>query len=143
VFSGSTALPPGLVQAYRETHYRALGDDGFTLIIDAHSPELARAHRRHGDDSSAFLTACNPCSRSLSDDENIALQAVLTAALRSLGLLFVDGLGQHPSNGWQGERSFLTLGVTQDQACDLGTRFEQNAIVWAGADAVPRLVLLR
>jgi hypothetical protein len=88
LFSDSTALPPGLVQAYRETHYRVLGDDGFTLTIDVPSPELARVHRRHGVDSSAFLTACNPL-------------------------------------------------------CDLGTRFEQNAIVWAGADAVPRLVLLR
>jgi hypothetical protein len=143
VFSGSTALPPGLVQAYRETHYRVLGDDGFTLTIDVPSPELARAHPRHGVDSSAFLTACNPFSQSLSDDENVARQAVLAAALRSLGLPFIDGLGQHPSNGWQGEASFLALGVTRDQACDLGTRFEQNAIVWAGADAVPRLVLLR
>jgi hypothetical protein len=143
VFSGSTAPPPGLVQAYRETHYRVLGDDGFTLTIDVPSPELAHAHRRHGVDSSAFLTACNPFSRSLSDDENIALQAVLAAALRSLKLLFIDGLGQHPSNGWQGEASFLALGVTRDQACHLGTRFEQNAIVWAGADAVPRLLLLR
>ena len=143
MFFGSTALPPGLVQAYRETHYRVLGDDGFTLIIDAHSPELARAHRRHRVDSSAFLTACNPFSRSLSDDENIALQSVLAVALRSLGLPFIDGLGQHPSNGWQGEASFLALGVTRDQACDLGSRFEQNAIVWAGAYAVPQLVLLR
>ena len=123
MFSGSTTLPPGLVQAYRETHYRVLGDDGFTLTIDVPSPELARAHRRHGVDSSAFLTACNPFSRSLSDDENIALQAALAAALWSLGLPFFDGLGQHPSNGWHGEASFLTLGVTQDQACDLGTRF--------------------
>ena len=68
---------------------------------------------------------------------------MLAAALRSLGLPFFDGLGQHPSNGWQGEASFLALGATRDQACDLGTRFEQNAIVWAGADVVPRLVLLR
>ena len=143
MFSGSTMLPPGLLQAYRETHYRVLGDDGFTLIIDVPSPELARAHRRHCVDSSAFLTACNPFSRSLHEDENAARQALLAAALRSLGLPFIDGLGQHPSNGWQGEASFLALGVTRDQACHLGTRFEQNAIVWAGADAVPRLVLLR
>ena len=39
-----------LVQAYRETHYRVLGDDGFTLTIDVPSPELARVHRRHGVD---------------------------------------------------------------------------------------------
>ena len=80
MFSGSTTLPPGLVQAYRETHYRVLGDDGFTLTIDVPNPELARTHRRHGVDSSAFLTACNPFSRSLSDDENMALQAVLAVA---------------------------------------------------------------
>jgi hypothetical protein len=35
------------------------------------------------------------------------------------------------------------LGVTRRAAQALGRQFEQNAIVWAGAAAVPELILLR
>jgi hypothetical protein len=35
------------------------------------------------------------------------------------------------------------LGISRQQAMDLGDRLEQNAIVWCGPDAVPELVLLR
>ena len=35
------------------------------------------------------------------------------------------------------------VGLAQEAAKALGTRLEQNAIVWAGGDAVPQLILLR
>jgi hypothetical protein len=35
------------------------------------------------------------------------------------------------------------LGMALDAAQEVGRRYGQNAIVWAGADAVPELVLLR
>jgi len=46
VFPGSTTLPSGLIQAYRQTPYHLSGDDGLTLIIDVPGYELADAHRR-------------------------------------------------------------------------------------------------
>ncbi len=52
-------------------------------------------------------------------------------------------IGQHPSNSWAGEESFLVFGVSLEAAKALGRRFEQNAIVWSAADAVPQLILLR
>jgi hypothetical protein len=55
----------------------------------------------------------------------------------------LDGIGQHPDNGWPGEDSLLALGVSLADALLLGRRFGQDAVVWAGADAVPRLMLLR
>ena len=57
--------------------------------------------------------------------------------------LFIDGIGCDPSGCWPGEASCLVLGLSIDIARALGTEFEQNAIVWCGADAVPELVLLR
>ena len=59
------------------------------------------------------------------------------------GLAYLDGLGQHPSNQWPPEESYLVLGLPLDAAATLCERLEQNAFVWMGADCVPQLVLLR
>jgi hypothetical protein len=63
--------------------------------------------------------------------------------LSASGLAFVEGVGNDPSNIWPGERSFLVLGLVPEAAKSLGAQFGQNAIVWSGADAIPRLILLR
>jgi hypothetical protein len=54
LFSGSdpdSVVPPTMVQAYRETHYKVFAQPGsteiaFTLRIDEPCPELLAAHRR-------------------------------------------------------------------------------------------------
>ena len=143
MFSKST-LPLGLILAYRETHYKAPGL-GLTLRIDRPNDSLALAHKRFETDCSAFITACNPFSTELTFEENNQRQSILAGELRARSLYFVDGVGQHPSNGWagDGERSFLVFGLTLEAAKSLCKRFEQNGFVWCGADAVPTLILLR
>ena len=144
MFSGSTALPLGLVQAYRETHYKAPALH-LVLIVDQPNAALNLAHRRHRCDCSAFITACNPYSVELTPDENEVRQRDLAAELRSRSLAFLDGIGQHPSNGWagSGEPSFLVFDLTLEAAKALCAKLEQNGFVWSGADAVPRLILLK
>ncbi len=39
-------LPQGLIQAYRETHYKT--DDGLVLLIDQPIPALVQAQRERG-----------------------------------------------------------------------------------------------
>jgi len=63
--------------------------------------------------------------------------------LRLRSLPFIERVGQHPSNRWAPEPSFLVLGLSLEAAKALGSRHEQNAIVWCGIDATPQLVLLR
>ena len=69
------------------------------------------------------------------DQPNPALE------LKTRGLAFVDAIGQHPTNGWAGEPSFLVFGLPLDAAKTLCARLEQNGFVWSGADAVPRLIV--
>ena len=142
MFSAS-AIDTAVVQAYRETEYRVSGPGGFTLRIDEPSPELLRACTQRGVTSSAFITAWNPFSRRVTPAENLDRQARLIAELGQRQLRFIEGIGQHPSNDWPGEPSLLIFGITLEQARELGVAFEQNAVIWAGADAVPQLVLLR
>lgn len=136
-------IPRDTIQAYLETHYHVAGDTPTTLQIGQLNPTLAALHDAHQVPSSAFITAFNPFSQSLSPEANAARQAALARELDECGLTFIDGIGEHPSNNWPGETSFLALGATLDIAKALGEKHGQNAVVWCGADAVPQLILLR
>jgi hypothetical protein len=139
----ASAIAPPTLQAYLETDYRVHGEPGFTLRVGRASAELLAAHKRRRTDCSAFLTACNPFSQPLDAAANAARQAALAKELSGRSLAFLPGVGQHPSNGWPGEDSFLVFGLTLEAAKALGMRLEQNGLVWSGADAVPQLILLR
>lgn len=141
--SERTSLPAALIRAYRETHYGISSRSRLTLVVDQQSHALIDLHRDHDVDCSAFITACNPYSAELSAERNAERQAELARELQQLGLTFAEGVGQHPSNHWPGEPSFLVFGLSLEAAKALGESYEQNAIVWSGADGVPRLILLR
>jgi glycine/D-amino acid oxidase-like deaminating enzyme len=130
------------ITAYQETDYRVFGDSPFTLRIREASEPLAELLRQHGTNCAAFITACNPFSRKLDEATNAARQAKLAQELTRRDLSLIAGEGRHPSEGWV-EPSYLVLGLSRDEAKKLGRRYEQNAVVWCEADAVPELVLLR
>lgn len=138
-----SALDPAMIQAYRETHYRVDGSREYTLRIGHYSEALQHAHHLHEVTCSAYITAYNPYSVTKTEAENVRLQQALEQELLDRKWVFQRGFGQHPANGWPAEPSVLIFGLNLDAAKELGRRFEQNALVWNGADAVPRLVLLR
>ncbi len=142
LFSDSI-IDPAIIQAYLETHYCVHGDAAFVMQIGMVSPNLLGLYMRHRVDCAAFLTGWNPFSREVSKTENQERQKALSAELTYSSLTFLEGIGQHPSNNWPGEESFLVLGLNLEAAMTLGERFEQNAIVWCGADGVPQLIVLR
>ncbi len=131
------------LQAYIETEYLVHGESVFTLRIGQVSADLLDAYKRENVNCCAFLTACNPHSLSLDDDENTTRHNDLANELDRRGFKFVAGVGQHPSNAWPGEESFLIFGLSLASAKELGLRLEQNAFVWTGEEAAPQLILLR
>ncbi|MDC8787109.1 DUF3293 domain-containing protein [Roseateles koreensis] len=136
-------IEPETRRAYEETEYRVIGESPFVLRIGVASQELATVQVATGVLSSAFVTACNPFGAVLTDEENSRRQVELAQELKTRSLSFIEGVGQHPNNNWPGESSYLVLGLNLEAARTLGHRLEQNAIVWAGDDAVPQLVLLK
>ena len=138
-----TALPPDLVDAYRRTEYRvADGSHAFALRVDEPSDSLRTCHAAFGVDCSAFITACNPRSVPRSDAENEAAMERLERTLEDDGYFVLQGRGVDPTGGWPGEPSFLVLGIGEADAVALAGRFDQHAILWAGEDATPRLVIV-
>ncbi len=137
-----TSLPAELVQAYRETEFQVLINPPFTLRVGVPSDALLALYREYRVWRSAFLTAWNPGSDLASDAANAHAHRDLLVQLDGLGVRHFPGFGQDPAGQWPGEVSCLALGLTVNQASDLGRAFGQNAIVWAESDAVPRLTLL-
>lgn len=134
------AMDDGLIQAYTETHYTVQDVEPFVLRIGEVSEALMACHKRHRVDCSAFITAWNPISQQLTDQENEERHQALIAEIKGRSLSFLPGVGQHPSNNWPGEKSVLVLGLSLEAAKTLGRRFEQNAVVWTGRDGVSELV---
>ncbi|SOZ99414.1 conserved hypothetical protein [Cupriavidus taiwanensis] len=139
----ASAIDAETVRAYRETHYRVLGDMPMTLRIDQPSARLGALHRALRVDCSAFITAANPFSQRCDDAANARRQQALAQDLNALGLRAIEAAGEHPDNDWPAEPSFLVPGLSLAEARALGQAYQQNAVVWSGADAVPRLVQLR
>lgn len=139
-----SALNEELIDAYRAAHYCVTGvADPFLLRVDAPSTDLARCHSDHGVSRSAFLTAYNPRSQRVPDEDNERAHAHLERVLRDLGYVCLDALGIDPSGEWPAEPSLLVLGAGLEEARGIGLRFGQNGLLWCDADATPRLILLR
>jgi hypothetical protein len=139
----ATVIDAATLQAYRETHYRVLGDAPMILRVDQASVPLTTLHQALGVTCSAFITAANPFSQRCDDNANAARQQALAQDVAEMGLRSIAAAGEHPANGWPAEPSFLVPGLPLEDARLLGEKFGQNAVVWSGANGVPRLVLLR
>ena len=131
------------LRAYHETVYVTFGSRAVQLRIGEANAGLAALYRLWGVESCAFVTAFNPLGKAGSAKDNARRNEKLRRELERLRLPHFDGHGAHSTNGWPPEPSFLVLGAGFELAQELGSDWGQDAVVWAGADAVPRLVLLR
>jgi hypothetical protein len=133
-------IAPELVQAFMETEYFVHAAPAFKMRIGQHCPELAQLMTERNANCVAFITTWNPFSKQRKLEENEKRQQELKAQLKTRGLSFIDGIGQHPSNKWPGEPSFLILNLNRESAKVLAAQYEQHAFVWAAETAVPELV---
>lgn len=134
-----------LLQAYRETDYWCAGlndRNPVCLRIGQAQSALKVIYQIFQVDCAAFITACNPLSQALSDAENDLRQQRLLAEIRQAGYTGLIGEGRPWRPGWKPEASWLIPGMPLEAACAIGQRYQQNAIVWVGADCVPQLQVL-
>lgn len=136
-------LTADLINAYQVTNFQVKADPAFILNVNRISEELKVLFKQYRVESAAFITAWNPLSNPLSNQENQLRNNDLENELNLRSLKFINGFGQDPLGQWAGEDSFLVLGISLEASKKLGTQFEQNAIVWSDKDAIPKLIMLR
>ncbi|WP_374403805.1 DUF3293 domain-containing protein [Niveibacterium sp.] len=141
--AAASALPGELIAAYRAAYYRVLTAPPLLLQIDRPDTALAALLQKHGTECAVLLTASNPASELLPEDENAQRHAALLAELAQRGFATLPARNEAPDGSWPAELSVLVLNADAELGTDLATPFGQNAFVVIAHDATPRLALLR
>lgn len=113
-----------LESAYRATDYRVDGPVGPFVIRIGEVCDAIPA------DSWAYITACNPRSRRLPDNENTRRMQMLRAEVESAGYRYWRGHSEAQDHSWPPEPSLLVFDISRNQAAQLGRQFDQWAIVF-------------
>jgi hypothetical protein len=136
-------IPPRLRQAFGQTRYRIQSPAGaFVLEIGRRSPALALWLRHRGQAGSVLVTAWNPAGQRRNLAANRAAEKRFQQRLRVWGIKGWPAVAQDPKGLWPDERGMLLFGVPEALARDLGRALGQKAVLFVGADAVPRLLWL-
>lgn len=133
--------PTALIEVYRQTKYVIEdGEISFTIRLVEQNPGLDRflADSAHG--SWAFLTAYNPLSQPLSENENSSRQIELKTYLNELRLTYLNGSGIGDDPSWEPEPSLFILDIGRHLAIETARHFDQNAILWGEAGSIPELI---
>lgn len=134
----SQVLTPALLDAaYRATSYVVQWPGAaLTLRIDEFSAPLDEILRQIGVREWAFVSACNPGSKLLSDALNQELHQSLIDAVNAKGYCWYPASGVPDAPGWKPEPSLMILGIALPEALILAGALGQNALL-AGAIGGP------
>ena len=136
-------INPDLLNSYESADYHVDSSPSFILKIGIHSPELESIYKTFNKHTAAFITAFNPYSQELSNQENKDRNLKLEELIQSLHFDYIHGEGKCGDGEWDGEESFLIFGISEKQASEIGEKFKQNAIIWCDKNAIPQLLLLK
>jgi len=130
-----------LEAAYRATDYWLFLPSGaLALRVDQSDPVFVRWLEEAGVSSWAILTAFNPASERLSDNENAERQSALEIALLERGFEPYAGENTVVDAAWPAEQTCLVPNLSLAEAVRFGRQFQQNAIIHGGSDGVPHLI---
>jgi hypothetical protein len=134
-------IPNSLFAAYRNTAFEADTPKGrLSLRVGQRCAALDVLLTDHRVSTWAYVTAYNPGSMRLSDEDNAARHHELEEVVAALGLTSYPGEGLADDRQWPPERSFLILGIALDNARILGRQYGQLAVVCGELGSEAKLV---
>jgi hypothetical protein len=128
-----------LIEAYKNTKYKVF-ESNLTIEVGKLNQELDDLLKKHESDKWAFITAYNPYSKVLTQDENKSRHNEMKELVRNYITFEGHGVGEDPT--WEPELSLLIIGITKDEASKIGKKFEQNAIVYGEFNSKSELLIL-
>jgi hypothetical protein len=127
------------INAYKRTSYKVF-EPSLCIKIGEQNEALRDLLEQYKATEYAYITAYNPFSKKLDEAENHNRHLRLTEDIKQY--TFFEGEGCGEDSSWPCERSYLVLGISREQAIDLGFQYKQNAIVYGQIDGLPELLVL-
>ena len=126
---------------YRATTYRVFLPGGHCdLRIDQPCEQLSCWLETAGAPNFAIITACNPGSQPVDAARNAEQQSRLECDLLEGNYEPYAGENVADDAAWPVEESCFVADIAAEDVCALGQDYGQNAVVYGGADGVPRLL---
>lgn len=129
-----------LIKAYHQTTYTTLEVPKLEIKIGRFNSMLNDYLKENEIKYWAFITAENPNSTKLSNEENAERNALLEKRLIKVNYRLVRGIGIPNDDKWDTENSYLVFNLSKSKAKELCTLFNQNAFVFGEIDQIPELV---
>ena len=137
-----TSRELGLWKAYMATTFEIDGRRGPVHVrIGQRGRRLRRLLEDQGASTWAFISAWNPASELLSDNENAARHRALITAVGGRPCLSGRGIPQH--EGWTPEESLFIPNISEGKAVALGRKFGQLAVVFGRREEPAQLLSCR
>jgi hypothetical protein len=129
-----------LLKAYRQALYFVETPKGQILLkVGERSPELIELVHQQNCDNWAYITAANPKSEILSEEENGSRNTELENLLSKDSYAFFKGIAKSPEDSFPAEISFLVFGISEKEAVKLAERFNQAALLLGTLTGIPVL----
>lgn len=125
--------------AYRATDYIVEHEPPFVLKVGVRSDRAAALLAARSALSGVFITAWNPFSTRVSDEENEAANRRLACALLAQGKTIHAGVGRSADGQWS-EASYFAYPVSGGEALALCRAYRQAAVVFVDAEGMPSLL---
>ena len=129
--------------AYLRTTYRVCADGiDFEIVLGQVAVALDRWLRENGWRCWAFISACNPGSRLLSDRMNRIRHEALISHLVDQGRTWFPGIGVASGGSWRSEQSAFVPAIAVAEARWIARRFGQSALLYGRRSKAPRAALV-
>jgi hypothetical protein len=128
-----------LINAYNTTEYKVYSP-AMVIKIGLANQELNDLLISFNASTWAYITAFNPFSKILTEAENLKRHQELKVNIENYKFFEGEGVGEDKT--WEPEISFLVLGISLNDAIEIGKFYEQNAIVVGEINGVPELKML-
>ena len=128
-----------LINAYNTTEYKVYSPS-LVIKIGIANQVLNDLLISYNASTWAYITAFNPFSKILTEAENLKRHEGLKVKIANFKFFEGEGVGEDKS--WEPEVSLLIIGISINEAIEIGEFYEQNAIVVGEINSVPQLKML-
>ncbi len=135
-------MDPKLIKAYTDTDYHILPLE-LIVKIGVINSRLDYEMEKQSWLNYAIITAWNPRSEPSAYEDNLIQNLKLLKDLVENDFVIYPALGKSKQNFWKPEESWCVFNITRNFALELGTKYNQYAIVYAEINKAPELLYCR
>ena len=137
----NSKIDEALQEAYQQSEYWPL-QPRIQILLGQNQPELETLLIDNNSCFACLITAHNPRSKPLLQNENREKQQKMIRVLESLNLRYLQALSIDPKGKWPDEQQLMVLDCDRELGKKLARQFDQNAIVHIEIDQLTELVFV-